>query len=233
MRIQVKISPICRETTIVVSFLYSLHPELQEIDDTLRAQMPIGKHGDRFYDSLKTPTVDAAFQFLDSIKPLVEGPMASKIPTPATAEDFTAHMKSIAELYGASVTGVAKSDESFYYSHRGRTDQVYGDSVSIDTWPHTIVFAVPMNEVMIRMAPKAEESIAVTHGYVQAAIVGMILTYTIKAFGYEARNHMDGNYLCTLPLCCKGCRIYKSTAGKRSAIFKVHCADLLDMPKMR
>jgi hypothetical protein len=63
---------------------YSLHPELQEIDDTLRAQMPIGKPGDRFYDSLKTPTIDAAFQFLDNIKPLVEGPMASKIPTTGT-----------------------------------------------------------------------------------------------------------------------------------------------------
>jgi Pyruvate/2-oxoacid:ferredoxin oxidoreductase delta subunit len=186
---------------------YSLHPELLEIDDTLRAQMPIGKPGDRFYDSLKTSTVDAAFQFLDSIKPLVEGPTASKILTTGTAEDFTAHIKSIAELYGASVTGVAKSDESFYYSHRGRTDQVYGDSVSIDNWPHTIVFAVPMNEAMIRKAPKAEESIAVTQGYVQAAIVGMILTYTIKAFGYEARNHMDGNYLCTLPLAAKAAGI--------------------------
>lgn len=186
---------------------YFLRPELQEIDDAMRSNMPIGKPGDRFYDSLKTPTVDAAFQFLDSIKPLVEGPKASKSITTGTAEEFTAHIKSIAALYGASVTGVAKSDESFYYSHRGRTDQVYGDSVSIDKWPHTIVFAVPMNDAMIRMAPKAEESMAVTHGYVQAAIVGMILTYTIKAFGYEARNHMDGNYLCTLPLAAKAAGI--------------------------
>ena len=42
-----------------------------------------------------------------------------------------------------------------------------------------------------------------TKGYIDAALIGMVLTYWIKGLGYEARSHMDGNYLMVMPLAAK------------------------------
>jgi epoxyqueuosine reductase QueG len=72
-----------------------------------------------------------------------------------------------------------------------------------DILPYNFVFAVEMDMPYISKAPFIPESIAVTKGYVDAAIIGMIVTYYIKSLGYEARNHMDGNYLMVMPLAAK------------------------------
>ncbi len=39
------------------------------------------------------------------------------------------------------------------------------------------------------------EVIETSKCYVDASIVGMILSYYIRNLGYDARNHMDANYL--------------------------------------
>ena len=48
---------------------------------------------------------------------------------------------------------------------------------------------------MINRSPMICEVIETSKSYVDAAIIGMILSYYIRSLGYEARNHMDKNYL--------------------------------------
>ena len=181
---------------------YKAHPENKEVDDDLRAMPPMNSKGRKFFHELNSPIVDATFKFLSDIKGLVDGGIKAGEKVDARPEDFTRKLKGLAELYGAKLTGVAELDESYYYTYRGRTDEIYGEKVEPQL-PYTFVFAVEMNPAYINTAPLLSESIEVTKGYLDTAIIGMILAYYIKSLGYEARNHMDGNYLMVLPLAGK------------------------------
>jgi ferredoxin len=89
--------------------------------------------------------------------------------------------------------------EYHYYSRRGRSARTYGLPVD-PAHKFGIVFAVEMDKEMVFRAPQLAESIAVTRGYIEAAVVGMVLSYYIRELGYDARNHMDGDYLVIAPL---------------------------------
>lgn len=181
---------------------YSKNPQNKEFDDFLRAMPPMNGDSTKFFHPLNSPMVDAAFTFLSDIRGLVEGLPSAEIKVEASPEEFTKKLKGLAELYGAKLTGVALLDESYYYTYRGRTDKVYGEKVD-PILPFTFVFAVETDHNYINTAPVLSQSIEVTKGYVNAAIVGMILTYYIRLMGYNARNHMDGNYLMVMPLAAK------------------------------
>ncbi len=181
---------------------YAKNPHLQEIDDKLRSLPELDSEDTAMYDKLNTPIVFSTFDFLSDIKHLVDGPKANAEKTEDTRENFTKKIKGLAKYYGAKLCGITASDKSYYYSHRGRDDESYGEEV--DTiYENTIVFAVEMDQNYIHTAPKLPEAIEVTKGYLDTAIIGMILTYYIKHLGYNARNHMDGNYLTVLPLAAK------------------------------
>ena len=181
---------------------YKAHPENKEFDDALRAMPPMNSDKTKFFDQLDSPIVDSTFEFLADIKGLVDGGVKAEEKVNATPETFTKKLKGLAELYGAKLTGVAELDESYYYNYRGRTDQVYGEKVEPHL-PYTFVFAVETDPAYINTAPVLSQSIGVVKGYLDAAIVGMMISYYIKSLGYEARNHMDGNYLMVMPLAAK------------------------------
>lgn len=181
---------------------YKEHPENKEFDDRLRSLPPMNGDQTKYFDPLNSPIVDSTFEFLADIKGLVDGGQQAKQKVVATPAVFTEKLQGLAALYGAKLTGVAELDESYYYSIRGRNDQVYGEKVE-PKLPYTFVFAVEMDPAYINTAPALSQSIAVTKGYLDAAIIGMMLAYYIKSLGYEARNHMDGNYLLVMPLAAK------------------------------
>jgi reductive dehalogenase len=57
-----------------------------------------------------------------------------------------------------------------------------------------------MDKDFIDAAPNLPEAVAVVKGYLDAANIGMVISYYIRSLGYDARNHMDGNYLVIAPL---------------------------------
>ncbi|MBM7614080.1 4Fe-4S dicluster domain-containing protein [Alkaliphilus hydrothermalis] len=177
---------------------YKRNPEKQEIDDTLReAPHPYGE-GTATYNPINSAIADATFHFLGDMKKYSEGKInPNKVET--TLEEITKKIKGLANFYGASLVGITKMKEEFYYSHRGRHPENYGEPVT-QHHKYGIVFAVEMDRDMINRAPLIGEGIEVTKGYVNAAVVGMILSYFIREIGYDARNHMDGNYLVIAPL---------------------------------
>jgi len=191
-----------KEGTKTYETYYKLNPGYKEIDDEIRKMPNLGSEGTTTYDPINSPIIDAAFNFLGDIKHLVEGPKINPVKQNASKELFTLRIKGLAGHYGAAMVGITTKDYHHYYSHRGRMDENFGDVID-PVHPYTIVFAVEMKKELIDTAPHLPQSLAVTKGYVDTAVIGMILTYYIKNLGYDARNHMDGNYLMVLPLAAK------------------------------
>ena len=162
-----------------------------------QAREPPAIEGNPSYEPLITPIGDAVFRFLADIKKCSEGNVV-KPPVSVDPEKMTDLIKGLAKYYGADSVGIARLQPDFYYSHRGREPSVYGQKIEA-YHKYAIVFAHEMDRDMINEAPFAPEAVEVTKGYLSAAITGMALSYYLREIGYEARNHMDGNYLMPLP----------------------------------
>ncbi|QOR36255.1 4Fe-4S dicluster domain-containing protein [Clostridium sp. 'deep sea'] len=173
---------------------YSKNPSLKDEDDELRALPPICGEGTATYDPINAPIADAVFQFLGDIRHLASG-AANTQKTVVDSKLITKRLKGLAKKYGALSVGIISMKPEYYYSFRGRWSENYGDVVDEKDKPYGIVFTVEMDKDMINRGPQLAEVIETSHGYVKAAIIGMVLAYYIRALGYEARNHMDSNYL--------------------------------------
>ncbi len=92
---------------------------------------------------------------------------------------MSALIKEVAQLYGASLVGIAELQDSDYYSHR-RT----GKPVTRH-FRYGVVFAVPMERRLINRAPHRATLLATCNGYVDAARVGARLSGYIKSLGDE------------------------------------------------
>lgn len=171
---------------------YKDYPEHLEIDDHLRAEPQINGEGTATFDKINSPFADAGFMLLDNLQQLAQGPPKSE-KVSGTPEVFTRRIKSFARYLGAKSVGVAEMSSDYYYSKIGRPLEDYGKTVET-SHPYGIVIGVEMDKDMINRAPQLEEMFAVTKGYMDAAVIGLWLTYYIKSLGYDARAHIDGNY---------------------------------------
>ncbi len=186
------------EGTEIYEDYYERNPKLKEVDDALRAMPPMGGEGSVMFNKVNSPIVDSAFRFLGDIRKFSEGrPSENRIDVDPAV--MTEKLKGLAMFYNAKLVGITEMKDYHYYSHRGRHAENYGDKIE-KKHKYGIVFAIPMDKEMIMRAPKLPESIAVVKGYVEAAVIGMVLSYYIRELGFDARNHMDGHYLVVAPL---------------------------------
>lgn len=188
-----------KKGTPVYDDYYRRNPHKKEIDEAFRTMPDLGGEGTATHDPINSPIVDAAFRFLADIKEYSEGKVQPGKVLPIDPGVMTERIKGIAKFYNAKLVGITNMQEYHYYSHRGRPDEHYGKK--IDRYhKYGIAFAMEMEKEMIFRAPQLSEAVAVTKGYVEAAVIGMVLSYYIRELGFEARNHMDGNYLVVAPL---------------------------------
>ncbi len=171
---------------------YEKNPDRKETDDIFRQKGPSGDETAVMYHPIYSKVPDACFSFLSDMKEFVVGECASE-KTAISKEEATKLLLNIAKLYGAKLVGVTKMTAEHYYTHKGRPLEKYGQQPSTKH-KYGIAFAVEMPKDYINTAPRMPESIAVTKGYIDAAVIGMVLSYTIRELGYGARNHMDGSY---------------------------------------
>ncbi|MGL1892283.1 MAG: hypothetical protein OCD02_11695 [Spirochaetaceae bacterium] len=164
---------------------YSSKPENELIDKKLRSH----SNGEFDDDVYSQKLVDSTFQFLKDIRPLAHQSKSKEITT-VDPKKITEVIKKLAVDYGAVITGVADMNPRLYYSYRGRGES-YGKEV-IENNPYSIVFAVEMNKDQLLNAPGAKESVEVVRGYSRVALIGMMISYYIRALGYDANCHMDG-----------------------------------------
>lgn len=172
---------------------YDKNPQKQSIDDSIRARPNLCQDGTMTYNSLNSPMASSAFDFLSDIKHLSEG-KPSDIKVSSNPKTMTKRIKGLAKEYGSCVVGITKLKDYHKYSHRGRFEEIYGEEVNLDH-EYAIVFGCEMDKEMINRSPMVSEVIETSKCYVHAGIIGMILSYYIRNLGYEARNHMDANYL--------------------------------------
>ncbi|MEX1376394.1 MAG: reductive dehalogenase domain-containing protein [Eubacteriales bacterium] len=172
---------------------YIRNPEKKDIDDDLRSKPQLYAEGKPTFDALLSPAADANFALLTDMKKLCEGKPTGK-KCQVDADEITQLIKKLALHYGAQDVGIAYADDEFYYSHRGRRMENYGDAVDTSL-KNAIVFTVEMKQDIINTAPQVSAGLEASKAYVAGAIVGLQLAYYIRSLGYNARCHMDGNYL--------------------------------------
>lgn len=177
---------------------YDRNPDKKEGDDHIRTLPNLLSEGTMAYHPINAKLPDAIFGILADIKDLSEGPV-SEIKVETSPEEMTRKIKNIARHFGAKDVGICEMKDDFYYSYRGRHKENYGEKVE-GTHKYAISFIVEMDKDMINRAPMLEEEIEVSKGYLDAGIIGLVISYFLRALGYESRNHMDGNYLLIAPL---------------------------------
>ncbi|MDW7675752.1 MAG: reductive dehalogenase domain-containing protein [Bacillota bacterium] len=188
-----------KKDTLEFDDYYNRNPNKREIDEMLRAMPEMGGEGTVTHDPINSPIVDACFRFLGDIRKFSVGTKQQDKGQLLDKDVMTARIKGIAEFYNAKLVGIVEMKDYHYYSHRGRHTENYGEPIEANH-KYGIVFAVEMDKDMIFQAPQLPEAIAVTKGYIDAAVIGMVLAYYIRELGFEAINHMDGNYLIVAPL---------------------------------
>ena len=175
---------------------YQRHPEKKDLDDDLRSKPNLCSEGTAMYDPIMAQIVQANFDVVELIKPLCDGPK-NTVQTPVQAESITELIKKLTLQYGAHIVGVAEMKEEHYYGVRGRTH--YGDKVT-ERLPYAIAFGVEMTKDMVNRAPQMATFIESSNIYIKGGVIGAQITAFIRRLGYEARNHMDGDYLLVAPL---------------------------------
>jgi len=175
---------------------YSRHPEKKETDDELRSRFELFSPQTPTFNEILSPAADANFDLLADIRHLCEGEAAPD-KTMIDLHEASQVIKSLALKYGALDAGTTFLDDEMFYSCRGRLPESYGDKVDTSL-RNAIVFTVKMDEVPINTAPAISVSVETSRAYIEAAVIGLQISYLIRRLGYEARCHMDANYL--LPL---------------------------------
>lgn len=181
-----------KDSTVYKDY-YTKNPEKKDIDDSFRTRPELLEEGTTTYNALNSPIAGSAFAFLRDIKDLCEGEV-SPIKIDGNSKTFTKKIKGIASLYGACMVGITKLEKKHIYTHKGRSEEDYGQEVNLDH-KFAIAFACEMDIDMVNRAPMISEVIATSKSYVDVAVIGMIISYYIRSLGYEARNHVDANYL--------------------------------------
>jgi ferredoxin len=176
---------------------YSRNPDKKDLDDKLRNGPEICSERTPTYEPIGAKFTISNFKFLSDIRPFAEGtPSPTRVDV--DMDNITKKLKEIALEIGADLVGIAKAQPYHYYSHRGRPLEHYGEEVN-GLLPYALVFGVKMERKNIDQSPLLPEVMESSMTYVKAAIIGMQLSYFIRELGYNARNHMDGNYLVVLP----------------------------------
>lgn len=171
---------------------YARHPERLVQDNEFR-NAPTGEYA---HQTLDIQMVDATFDMIAELRPMVRGavaPVKAAIDQPEAA----AYLKQNALKLGAADAGIGDMNPDFVYSIRGRGER-YGSPVE-GLLSRILVFVIEMNKDEIRQAPEARQSSEVVRGYLKAAMVALSTAKLLRSLGWEAVAHIDGESEVVLP----------------------------------
>ena len=180
---------------------YHDHPEHQAPDDVFRANPGLLAPGALFYHNLLASSPEGGFFLTESLRHAVDGPVASD-QTRHKPEKLTRFIKDLAAYHGASDAGICVLQPYHIYSHVGRGTGSYGAPVTLDHH-FAIALTVEMDHAMLNAAPRLPTVMESARQYARSAEIAVILAAAIRALGYPARAHIDGNYRVIAPLIAK------------------------------
>lgn len=176
---------------------YSKHPEKLRKDNIFREFPGLLQEGTTFYNPYLYSAAEASFFVVESLKPVVNGESNSKF-IKTDKKEITKFIKNWAKKLGALDTGVTKLKDYHLYSYGGR-DERYNRKVRTNH-KYAIVFTVEMDYKMTQAAPDASIVMESAQQYLNSGVIATQLASFIRNLGYNARAHIDGNYLVVCPL---------------------------------
>lgn len=175
---------------------YNEHPEHKELDDIIRAG---GWHSRNTRQSqLMEIASEASFMAVGSLRGHVDGLVAEEkkeIPV----EQRNAFIAGLAQHFGALEVGFTELKPEHIYSHIGRGAGIWGEEITLNH-THAIAFTVEMRKEHVDPAPRQPIMAESAVQYAHAGLIGIMLAEAIRAMGYEARAHIDGNYQVICPI---------------------------------
>ncbi len=183
---------------------YHEHPEHKDMDDAMRALPGLLSPSAPLAEPQAFAAANVAFFLAELLRDAVDGPIAAT-PQRLSPEAASRYLKHLGRYFGARNSGIAEVRDYQVYSHVGRGSGAYSEPIQLNH-RYVAVFTFEMAEEMVRTAPRAPEAMETAHQYSEAAQTAVQVAAWIRAMGYEARAHIDGNYRLILPLAGPRCR---------------------------
>jgi ferredoxin len=177
---------------------YQMRPENKANDDKTRALPGLLSPAATEANPLVFAATDAGFQYNVVLRDSVDGAVASERVERDPAV-MTRFVKDLTSFFGARAVGIAELRDYHLYSHIGRGRGTYGAPVTLNH-RYAIAFTVEMDHRIVSSAPAAPVIMESARQYVEAAKVAVQLGNFIRAQGWPARAHIDGNYRVVAPL---------------------------------
>jgi ferredoxin len=177
---------------------YSLHPENKPFDDANRKLPGLLSDSSRYANPHLFASSQASFFLTESLRSRVDGEVALR-QRPLSSKKTSTYLKSLATYYGALDVGITALKPYHVYSHIGRGEGTYGTPIMLEH-KYAIVFTVEMDYSVVATAPTAPTVMESAKQYVESARIAIQLAAVIRALGYPARAHIDGNYRVIAPL---------------------------------
>lgn len=176
---------------------YARNPKNRIPDDLFRRQPGLLKKGTIYYHKSIFGQASNNFKEVDLLHDKVSG--KTKIPRiPFHINGISSALKETAKDLGALYAGIARTESYHFYSHKGRGEE-YGNEIS-PTHKFAIAFTVEMDHEMVNASPQAPIVLESSKQYLNAGRIAVDLAEKIRALGYDARAHIDGNYQLICPL---------------------------------
>ncbi len=177
---------------------YAMRPENRKGDDVMRSLPGLLSPDAQRADPIAFASAEASFAVTEALRHEVDGPVAP-VRRAAPPPEMAAVVKRMALYHGARDVGITEVRPYHVYTHVGRGTGEYGEPIRLEhRW--AIAFTVEMDYSVMRSAPDAAVVMESARQYVASAKVAVQLAAMIRAIGYPARAHIDGNYRVIAPL---------------------------------
>lgn len=186
---------------------YTRRAERQAEDEELRDLPQLCGPGSATHHPLNSRIAPAIFELVAGWhgQAAASDPTAERPPSDQTGTDpaaMSTRVKGLARLYGALDAGICELDPAAVYTNVGRREGEYGVAIQPDLglghrW--AVVFTVAMDYRYLASAPRLPVVVESSNRYLDAAKTALALAANIRALGWSARAHIDGNYLGILP----------------------------------
>jgi ferredoxin len=176
---------------------YAANPDKKDADDGFRAQPGLLARDTTMYHPYGFAAADATFWSVEHLRTIVDGEVASQ-RVECAPQEIGGFIRTWALKMGAVSVGVTRLEDHHLYTHVGRGGE-YGQPVHREH-DFAIAFTVEMARDMVAPAPKSPITMESAQQYMHAAVIAVQIAAFVRALGYTARAHIDGNYRVVCPL---------------------------------
>ncbi len=175
---------------------YDLHPEKVDFDERINSMPALAEPGSKTFDKVTSRYQSALYSQVEHVNKFLDDELEQlgKPRLECSGQVLTEKLKGFAKYLGADLVGCTKLNQTYVYSHIGRSPGEFGASIDYSHHTHALVIAVRMSHTMMRQAPFSAATTETSFRYLQIANMAMVLARYINLLGYSARAHVDGNY---------------------------------------